>query len=143
MVNWKYLNILNIENKISQYHFNINSASAVSNAYISCNLWQFKLYFVCDISECKPRCVHGRCSKEYDVTMPHCHCDEGYSGHDCSGKYFNWSLIYHALLVLLYRIIDEKWALSLEHQLLCQTVQVNVDIGNYVVLGLLCAHCLS
>ena len=44
----------------------------------------------------------------------------------------------HALLVLLYRIIDEKWAQSLEHQLLCQTVQVNVDIGNYVVLGLLC-----
>ena len=44
----------------------------------------------------------------------------------------------HALLVLLYRIIDEKWAESLEHQLLCQTVQVNVDIGNYVVLGLLC-----
>ena len=39
---------------------------------------------------------------------------------------------------LLYRIIDEKWAQSLEHQLLCQTVQVNVDIGNYVVLGLLC-----
>ena len=51
----------------------------------------------------------------------------------------------HALLVLLYRIIDEKWAQSLEHQLLilCQTVQVNVDIGNYVVLGLLCVHCLS
>ena len=42
------------------------------------------------------------------------------------------------ILVLLYRIIDEKWAESLEHQLLCQTVQVNVDIGNYVVLGLLC-----
>ena len=35
-------------------------------------------------------------------------------------------------------IIDEKWAQSLEHQLLYQTVQVNVDIGNYVVLGLLC-----
>ena len=44
----------------------------------------------------------------------------------------------HALLVLLYRIIDEKWAQSFEHQLLCQTVQVNVDIGNYVVLGLIC-----
>ena len=44
----------------------------------------------------------------------------------------------HALLVLLYRIIDEKWAQSLEHQLLCQTVPFNVDIGNYVVLGLLC-----
>ena len=40
--------------------------------------------------------------------------------------------------VLLYRITDERWAQSLEHQLLCQTVQVNVDIGNYVVLGLLC-----
>ena len=44
---------------------------------------------------------------------------------------------------IIPNIIDEKWAQSLEHQLLilCQTVQVNVDIGNYVVLGLLCAHC--
>ena len=41
---------------------------------------------------------------------------------------FHSSSPYHALLVLLHRIIDEKWAQSLEHQLLSQTVQVNVDI---------------